>query len=60
VRQDGCQKRMAKRNGATGIPVWNYEHLDADGWTRVAHAAQAFPFSEPEDQFAAVTADSHQ
>lgn len=34
-------------HGATGLSVWSYEHLDADGWRRVAQAARAFPAVPP-------------
>ncbi len=35
--------QAVKAQGATGISIWSYEHLDTAGWDRVARAAQAFP-----------------
>jgi hypothetical protein len=33
--------QLTLAQGATGLSVWSYEHLDAAGWQRAARAAQA-------------------
>ena len=39
---------LVAMHGVTGVSVWSYEHLDSDGWRRVAQAARAFPATTPD------------
>ena len=53
--------QLVQAQGATGLSVWSYEHLDAAGWQRAARVAQALaptpsdPCAALHTQLAAVT-----